>query len=201
MSLIDTVDKEAFAQFLQGADFADKKVVDIIHVVQRQAATKITFDVAFDRLLGHEGGYVNDPKDPGGETNWGISKRSYPKLDIKNLSRDAAKAIYRNDFWNAVGGDNLPGSVVYQLFDFAVNSGIATAIRYFQRAIGVADDGHWGPMSQRAADNMSESDMIMLLTAERGEFMTKLKNWPDHGKGWTRRLMQNLRYGAADNDV
>lgn len=157
------------------------------------------FDIAFDRLLGHEGGYVNDPKDPGGETKWGISKRSYPDLDIKNLSRDDAKAIYLRDFWNRVDADRLPDGVAFQMFDFAVNSGIETAVRYLQRALGVADDGHWGPVSRAAAAGMSETDMIMLLNAERLDFMTRCKNWPDHGRGWARRIAGNLRYGALDS--
>lgn len=158
----------------------------------------MTFDTAFDRLLGHEGGYVNDPNDPGGETNWGISKRSYPAIDIKALTRDGAKAIYRRDFWDRVHADRLPDGVAFQMFDFAVNSGIETAVRALQRAIGVADDGHWGTVSQAAADRMSESDQIMRLNGERLDFMTRLSNWPHHGKGWARRIAGNLRYGAQD---
>lgn len=159
----------------------------------------MNFDIAFDRLIGHEGGYVNNPADPGGETNWGVSKRSYPHLNIKALTRHAAREIYHNDFWHRINGDKMYDGVAYQLFDFAVNSGIETAIRYLQRAIGVADDGHWGPRSQAAADAMTESDTIMLLNAERLDFMTRLKNWPDASRGWSRRIVQNLRYGAQDS--
>ena len=160
----------------------------------------ITFDTAFDRLIGHEGGYVNDPNDPGGETKWGISKRSYPHLDIPQLSREDAKEIYRTDFWEAVQAEKLPTSVVYQLFDFAVNSGPDTAIRYFQISLGVVGDGDFGAYSQRVAAATSESDMIMGLLAERLNFMTRLKNWPNHGRGWARRIAQNLRYGVQDSD-
>ena len=159
----------------------------------------MNFQDAFDRLIGHEGGYVNNPEDPGGETNWGISKRSYPNIDIKNLTRDGANAIYLRDFWNRIKGDKLYDGVAYQLFDFAVNSGIETAVRYFQRAIGVADDGHWGPLSQAAADAMSETDSLMLINAERLDFMTRLSNWPNASRGWSRRIAQNLRYGAQDS--
>lgn len=160
----------------------------------------ISFDEVFDRLIGHEGGYVNDPNDPGGETNWGISKRSYPNVDIKNLTRAGAKAIYLTDFWLRIHADRLPGSIAFQLMDFAVNSGIETAVRYFQRAIGVADDGHWGPISQGVAEHTSESDMVMALNAERLDFMTRLKNWPNAGRGWARRIANNLRYGVQDTD-
>lgn len=157
------------------------------------------FDESFDRLLGHEGGYTPGVGDPGGETNWGISKRSYPNVDIKALTRDDAKLIYRRDFWNRINADKLYDGVAFQLFDFAVNSGIETTVRYFQRALGVADDGHWGPVSQAAADKMTETDQIMLLSAERLDFMTRLSTWASFGKGWARRIAGNLRYGAQDS--
>lgn len=156
------------------------------------------FDRCFDRLIGHEGGYVNDPDDPGGETKWGVSKRAYPHLDIPSLTRDDARTIYRRDFWDRLHADRLPASVAFQLFDFAVNSGIETAVRYLQRALGVADDGHWGPASQAAADAATETDLIMALNAERLEYMTRLKNWTHHSRGWARRIAANLRYGVID---
>jgi lysozyme family protein len=156
------------------------------------------FPEVFDRVIGHEGGYVNDPNDPGGETQWGISKRSYPHLNIRMLTRAEAMGIYDRDFWQPLHGDRLHDGVAFQLFDFAVNSGMDTAVRYLQRAIGVADDGVWGPDSQAAHDALSEAEIILRLTAERLDFMTRLKNWPHHGKGWTRRMAANLRYGARD---
>lgn len=159
----------------------------------------MNFDTAFDRLMGHEGGYVNDPNDPGGETNWGISKRSYPSVNIKALTRDGAKDIYRRDFWNRINGEELWDGVAFQTFDFAVNSGIGTAVRYLQRTVGVADDGHWGPKSRAAAKAMSETDTIMRLSALRLNFMTYLSNWPSASKGWARRISTNLLYGAEDS--
>lgn len=159
----------------------------------------MNFDQAFDRLMAVEKGYVNDPKDPGGETKWGISKRSYPNEDIPNMTKERAKVIFRRDFWDKVKADKLADGVAFQASDFAYNSGPDTAVRYLQRAVGVADDGHWGPASQAAADAISESDAIMLLNSERLDFMTRLKNWPDAGKGWARRIAQNLRYAAEDS--
>lgn len=169
------------------------------------------FDTAFERVIGHEGNLSMDPTDRGnwtsgivgvGElkgTKYGISAMSYPHLDIKNLTLDQAKQIYRVDFWSKVNGDRLPDGVSYQLFDFAVNSGIGTAIRYLQRSVGVADDGQWGPASQAAADAMTETDIIKLLCAERLEYMTKLTGWPVNSRGWARRIAGNLRYGAVDS--
>jgi lysozyme family protein len=157
----------------------------------------VDFNVAFDRTLGHEGGYVNNPRDPGGETNWGISKRSYPNVDIKNLTREGAKAIYYEDFWVPCG-QQLDDAVQYQVFDAAVNHGIGNAIRMLQRAVGVADDGHWGPHSQSRYENTSTTDVLMRFLAERLEFMVKLIRFDTFGRGWSRRIAQNLRFGALD---
>lgn len=160
----------------------------------------MTFDEAFDRLIGHEGGYSNrNPKDdPGGETNWGISKRTYPLLDIKALTRNQAAVIYFTDFWQPLDKGVHP-AVMFQAFDFAVNSGIQTAIRKLQAAIGVADDGHWGPISAAKLASTDVSDVIMLYTAEQLDYRRKLSNWQANSSGWAGRAANNLRYGAKDN--
>lgn len=157
------------------------------------------FDTAFERLLGHEGAYVNDPHDPGGETKWGISKRSYPDENIPNLTKERAKELYKRDFWDRVHADELDPGVVFQVFDFAVNSGVETAIRYLQRAVGVADDGHWGPKSMAAAAASSVTDTLLRLNAYRLDYMTRLTNWGSYSRGWARRISANLLY-AADDD-
>ena len=157
------------------------------------------FDTAFDRLLGNEGGYSNNPADPGGETQWGISKRSYPNVNIKALTRIEAKAIYLLDFWNRIHADELPDGVAFQVFDFAVNSGIETAVRHLQRAVGVAEDGYWGPVTRAAVAARSESDIIMRFVASRLDFWTSLSTWSTFGKGWARRAASDLRYGSEDS--
>lgn len=154
---------------------------------------------AFDRLMDIEGGYVNRPEDPGGETKFGISKRSYPNEDIKNLTRERAYEIWQRDFWNRINASRLYDGVAYQLSDFAFHSGAETAIRKFQLALGVSDDGHWGPISQKAADTMSETDQIMRLNAVRLDWLTYRSNWPDASRGWSRRIAKNLMYGADDS--
>ncbi len=168
-------------------------------LAEREAAPKVTWTEAIGRCLSHEGGYVNNPADPGGETKFGISKRSYPHLNIAELTRYDAINIYKRDFWDAINADRLPSSVMYQLFDFAINSGTSTAIRYLQRAIGVADDGIWGPHSQAVADSTSEADMLLGINAERLDFMRKLKAWKTFGAGWAARIASNLRYAKEDN--
>lgn len=155
------------------------------------------FDKAFDRLMGNEGGYSNNPRDPGGETNWGISKRSYPNLDIARLTRDDAKAIYMHDFWEPLG--DADPAIKFQVFDFAVNSGIQTAIRKLQAAIGVADDGHWGPQSAAKLAECDKNDVLMRFLAQRGRFWASLSTWSTFGKGWMNRLCQQLEYASEDN--
>lgn len=161
---------------------------------------KLTFYAAFNRLVDHEGGYVNNPNDPGGETKYGISKRSYPTLDIKNLTIDMARAIYLRDFWKPLGDDVHP-AIKFQAFDFAVNSGIQTAIRKLQQAIGVADDGHFGPVSRAAIKNMFPVTVLFLYNEKRIEFYTSLSTFPTFGRGWMRRMAKNLRYAAIDLEV
>jgi len=154
------------------------------------------------RIFGNEGGYVNRPpgEDPGGETKWGITKRYYPDLDIKNLSLKRASEIYERDYIQPFLKEGIPPSIVYQLTDFAVNSGVHQAICSLQRSLGLVDDGKLGPKSIAKIQETSESDLVMLLTAERLDFLTSLKNWSSNSKGWTRRLAKNLRYGAVDTD-
>lgn len=155
------------------------------------------FDQAFDRLIGHEGGYVADLRDPGGETKFGISKRSYPNEDIANLTIERAKEIYKRDFWDALVG--APEAVKFQVFDFAVNSGIQTAIRKLQSAVGAADDGHWGPVSASKMAAMEMNDVLLRFLALRLEFMSSLKAFDSFGRGWTRRIARNLMLASEDN--
>lgn len=151
------------------------------------------FDQCFDKLIAHEGGYVSHEKDPGGETNWGISKRSYPQVDIKNLTRDAAKAIYKTDFWDRAQCDRLPPTLAYLLFDAAVNSGIGQAIRFLQRAIGTADDGVLGPLTLAAVQRFDAESLCARFLGQRLDFMTRLSTFDYFGKGWSRRIADQLK--------
>lgn len=155
------------------------------------------FDTAFSRLIDSEGGYVNNPADPGGETKFGISKRSYPDVDIANLTLDGAKFLWKRDFWDPLG-DTHP-AIKFQCFDFAGNSGMGTAIRKLQMAVGAADDGHWGPKSAAALAAMDLNDVLMRFAAQRLLFMTSLSTWDEFGKGWARRIAKDLLYAAEDN--
>jgi lysozyme family protein len=150
-------------------------------------------------VLAHEGGYVNHPNDPGGETQWGICKRSYPNINIKTLTRAEAIEIYRKDFWNRVSGEQLPAEVAFQVFDAAVNHGIGNAVRWIQKAAGVADDGHLGPLSLAAIKAADPADLVLLFNAIRLRFYAKLSTFSTFGRGWVNRVAGNLELAAKDN--
>lgn len=169
------------------------------------------FEKSFARLIGHEGGWSYDPKDPGnwtggrpnvGElkgTKFGIAANTYPDLDIKSLTVDQAKAIYYRDWWLKIGADDIDGAIVYQMWDFAVNAGMGTAKRCLQRAVGVADDGKVGPRTIAAVKAMSVTDVLMRFNAQRLRFYTSLTTWATYGKGWTNRVAGNLDFAAEDS--
>lgn len=169
------------------------------------------FDISFDRTIGHEGGYQTDPKDRGnwttgvigkGElkgTKYGISAMTYPNVDIKNLTVDRAKAIYKKDFWDKPGIERFPTVIQFQLFDATINHGWATTVKMLQRAIGVTDDGIVGPKTIAAANQTFAEDLLLKFTAERIEYYTKLSTFQTYAKGWMMRCANNLRLATQDN--
>lgn len=161
------------------------------------------FKVLFDRLMNHEGGYVNHPNDPGGETMWGVTKRvarahgySGP---MRSLPRATAQAIADKSYWQAIKGDELLCAVAWQVVDAAYNHGNRNAAKFLQRAIGANDDGIIGPRTLAAVKAMDQNDIILLFNAERLDFYTNLGTWVTFGRGWSRRIVGNLRWAANDN--
>jgi lysozyme family protein len=120
-------------------------------------------------------------------------------VNIKTLTREGAKAIYLRDFWTPVATKISDSALCFQVLDAAVNHGIGNAIRFLQRAIGVADDGAFGPASIAALQARDPHDVHLLFMAERFEFWAKLKTFDTFGRGWVRRGAQNLRFLAKDN--
>ena len=171
----------------------------------------ITFDEAFKRLIGHEGGYSTDRRDPGNwtggrvgvgtlkGTKFGLAANTYPNLDIKNLTLAQAKEIYKKDWWDKLGADGMHSAIVFQLWDFAVNAGKPRAIKELQQVAGVPADGLIGPKTIAAVKAMDVNDVLLKLTAERLKFYTSLSTWSTYGKGWTNRVAENLIYAAEDN--
>lgn len=158
------------------------------------------FDTAFERLVDpqHEGGYVNNPADPGGETKYGISKRSYPSEDIANLTLERAKAIYLRDFWDPAGCDALPDALKFEMFDLAVNTSApghpVTAIKLLQRAVGEVDDGVLGPHTLMAVQSMTPDRALRRLQAQRLRYYTGMsKDWrADFLAGVVNRVADNM---------
>lgn len=154
------------------------------------------FDTAFHRLLGHEGGYVDHPSDPGGATCWGVTERVARENGYQGPMRDLpvsiAKQIYRAKYWDSVRAEDLPAGVRYPLFDAAVNSGTGQAVRWLQRAVGVADDGRLGPITITAAHAADAQVVARRMLGQRLRFMTDLSTWSTFGKGWARRISELL---------
>ena len=152
----------------------------------------MNFDVAFEKLIGHEGGYVNDARDPGGETKFGISKRAYPDEDIAGITLEYAKHIYRRDYGDAVQAEYLPDAVRFDLFDAAVNSGVRQAVKWLQLAAKAEPDGTVGPKTLLAVRMADPQLLAKRFNGQRLRFMADLKTWPSFGRGWARRIADNL---------
>jgi lysozyme family protein len=160
------------------------------------------FDAAFDALIGNEGGYSYNSQDPGGETMWGVTARvaranGYAG-DMKLLPRDTAKVLYRRLYWDAVEADQLPEALRFQVFDAAVNSGPAQAVRWLQAALGIQADGIIGPVTHLAIGTAAPAQVAIRFDAERLTFMSGLPTWPAFGRGWARRIANNLTTLAGE---
>lgn len=147
------------------------------------------FHRCIDLILAEEGGYVNHPNDPGGETKYGISQRAYPQLDIRHLTRARAVSLYQSDYWQPIRGDQFPDPLALLLLDCAIQQGPVTAIQLLQEALGIPMDGIPGPITvahaQRALPELLGE--FCALRAWRYEIN---KNEDRFGKGWFRRLFR-----------
>lgn len=157
-----------------------------------------TYDESLRRLLVHEGGYTNNPHDPGGPTNFGITIYDYRKYvkpgasaaDVRAMKVDEAKAIYRAKYWDAQRCDELPAGVDYCVFDYGVNSGIGRSKKVLQRIVGIPADGALGPATMKAVAATDPKKIIIDMQAERLRFLKRLRTWPVFGRGWGRRVAE-----------
>lgn len=160
------------------------------------------FDKAIDRVLAHEGGYADNPKDPGGETNFGITRNTATAAGYKGsmltMTREQAIAIYRARYWAAIKGDELPFAVAYQLLDAAVNHGTNQAVKFLQRSVGAQADGLIGPATIAAVKTKPVGQVVNNFLAHRTEFFCNLPTFDTFGRGWIRRVAANLRFAATD---
>lgn len=151
------------------------------------------FDQAFEIVVGHEGGYVDNPADPGGETKYGVSKRAHPDVDIANLTLDGAKQIYKAQYWDKLFLDTADPRLALAAFDAAVNNGVGAATKWLQSALGVAADGIIGSATKAALAACTGDKWqaaFVELHAQRINMMANLSTWKQFGKGWSRRLAQ-----------
>lgn len=150
------------------------------------------FDRAFELVIGHEGGYVNNPADPGGETKFGISKRSYPNEDIASMTLERAKLIYKRDFYDKLRCGDMPRSLGFSVFDCGVNCGVTRAAEFLQKLLSVTVDGQIGPKTLEAVSQANGQLLAAKFNAIRLQYHASLPTWPSFGKGWSRRVAENI---------
>lgn len=156
-----------------------------------------TFEKAVAIVLKNEGGYVNDPKDPGGETNFGITKRTYPTVDIKNLTKEKAAAIYKRDFWDPYPYDDLVfADLAIKVFDTSVNVGQKRAFRFLQQAANTLGatlvvDGVWGPKTTAAVNRLNQGTLLSVYREVQANYYKGLvvanPTLSKFLRGWLRR--------------
>lgn len=160
--------------------------------VQNKKMTIKVWEKAFDLLMTNEGGYVNDKQDSGGETKYGISKKTYPDVDIPALTLCQAKEIYRRDYWDACKCDYLPDALSVSVFDFAANSSVKQAVKLLQRSLGVKDDGIMGNQTIGACNSCNIRKVLENFAARKQDFYLKIvERNPKKKKffdGWTKRV-------------
>jgi lysozyme family protein len=154
----------------------------------------------YDHVMGSEGGFQNDPNDKGNwtgcavgagqnkGTKYGISACAYPQLDIKNITRDTAKRIYKADYWDPIQGDLLPWGVDLTTFDSGVNSGISRGAKWLQRALVIPADGKVGAQTVAAANTQDPHVTIDRMCDDRMDYLRGLSTWSLYGDGWTDRV-------------
>jgi len=154
------------------------------------------FERCLALVLKSEGGYVDNPKDPGGMTNLGVTKdtweayvgRTVDEAEMRGLTPDDVAPLYQRNYWDKVAANSLPVGVDYCLFDTAVNSGPSQAVKFIQRALNVVVDGVLGQQTIAAANQRDAAELIEQFCEERLQFMQSLSTWPTFGRGWQRRV-------------
>ena len=162
---------------------------------------KENFDKSLKMILHHEGGYVNHPRDPGGETNLGVTKRVYEEWggtkDMRDLTQEDVAPIYEKNYWGRAKCDHLPSGLDLAVFDWAVNSGVGRAAKKLQTMIGTEADGGIGPNTLRALDEYIEhhgiEETLRNYKAIRQKFYESLSTFDTFGKGWTKRNEMTLQ--------
>lgn len=158
-----------------------------------------SFDDAFTALIGNEGGYVNNPADPGGETNFGITKRIAVANGytgpMKSLSLDTAKQIAKKVYWDPLHLDEFDPRIAFQMLDANYNGG--DTVRWAQSASGADIDGKMGPATIAALKVADPHTFVLRFLSQRLRYLKNLKTWPTFSRGWTERIAANMQRGAS----
>lgn len=149
----------------------------------------MNFKDAVKIVIRHEGGYVKHPKDPGGETKYGISKRSYPNEKIAELTVERAEALYLADFWNRVRCDEFPAEIRLMLFDAAVNHGQSRSVSMLQNCLGFIPTGRVDGALISKANSVPGYELVRAFAFQRHTHYTALSTWKVFGAGWSKRLL------------
>lgn len=156
-----------------------------------------TYEEVMSRVFEDEGGYTNDPSDPGGPTNWGITigdarhywKSSATAADVRSMPKSVAEAIYAAHYAQPVRYDDLPPGVDYAVFDYGINSGIYRGAKVLQEYVGVKEDGNIGDLTVAAAQKAPDpAKLIVQIYDERLRYLMGLRTWHIFGGGWGRRI-------------
>jgi len=158
-----------------------------------------TFDDAFKSLIGNEGGYVDNPSDPGGETMYGVTKRVASQYgytgSMKNLPLETAKSIAKKEYWDAHRCDEVPYQIAFQIFDTAYNGGYPD--KWTQMAIGSRASGKLSDEDIQKINSMDIYKVVMLFNAYRLMYYTSLKkSFKVFGGGWANRIAHNMLLGS-----
>ena len=154
------------------------------------------FEQCLALVLREEGGYVNDPRDPGGRTNHGVTQavweafigKEVTESDMQNLTVQDVGPLYRAQYWDKIRGDELPDGIDYAVFDFAVNSGVGRAAKVLQTVVGVTVDGQIGQHTIDACKASNARDIATQVCEKRIDFLQGLPTWDAFGKGWGGRV-------------
>jgi lysozyme family protein len=149
----------------------------------------MNFEECVEIVIKHEGGYVNDPDDRGGETMWGISSKTFPDIDMRTLTKNEAIEIYRSAFWENLKIQYMHPQVRLMIFDCAVNQGPARAGLFLQKACNINSDGIIGPLTIKAQAEFDPMYLVDSIARQRQEAYFKNTQFQKYGKGWLRRLL------------
>jgi lysozyme family protein len=199
------IEKAATATAAAAAAYASKGASASSASAAPKTDTSSNFSQCMDAVFREEGGYTNDPLDPGGPTNFGVTiavlkewrGHDVTAEDIKNLTKAEAQEIYRSKYWNPMQCSDMPNGIDLEIFDFGVNAGTRAAVKMLQSVVGVTADGSVGPITLSAVKAANPRALIQNYSQRRLDYYRALSEWPRFGAGWTNRT-NNVEQAALN---